>query len=224
DCLKGLMERREAQVDALFNTHHHGDHTSGNATFNAKKIVAHKGVPDLQRAAGNPRGELVTATAVFENTWSENYGDERVTARHLFDAHTSADSFVHFEKANVAHMGDLVFNRVYPFIDQASGGAVLGWIRTLEPATADFDAETLFVFGPGQPSFGMTGSKAAVLHFRAFLSALYAAAERGVKAGRSKEEVTSMMTLPGFEDFVSFGPRLSLAANLGVAYDEAAGQ
>ncbi len=32
-------------------------------------------------------------------------------------AHTDSDIYVHFEKANVIHMGDTFFNGIYPFID-----------------------------------------------------------------------------------------------------------
>src|SRR4030042_538231 len=44
-CLAGLNERSGSRpIDALVNTHHHGDHTSGNIAFKgvAKTVVAHR--------------------------------------------------------------------------------------------------------------------------------------------------------------------------------------
>jgi len=41
-----------------------------------------------------------------------------------------------FERANVVHMGDLVFNRLYPYVDRPGGASVRGWVARLEEATA----------------------------------------------------------------------------------------
>ena len=43
-------------------------------------------------------------------------------------AHTDGDIFVHFEKADVIHAGDLFFNGRYPFIDYSTGGWLGGMI------------------------------------------------------------------------------------------------
>ena len=51
--LDGLPERRGRKIDLLINSHHHGDHTSGNSVFQpeTKAIVAQENVPALQKAA-----------------------------------------------------------------------------------------------------------------------------------------------------------------------------
>ena len=41
-----------------------------------------------------------------------------------------------------------------------------------------------------------------------------------MQSGRSKDEIASTETLPGFDDYVSPFPLLSLSGVLGVAYDE----
>jgi cyclase len=33
DCLNGLHRQNERMIDAVLNTHHHGDHTGGNGVF-----------------------------------------------------------------------------------------------------------------------------------------------------------------------------------------------
>ena len=220
DCLKGVQERRAAQVDALFNTHHHGDHTGGNVVFAAKKIIAQERVPDLQKTQGGARASTAVATTVFAKEWKGAFGDETVVARHVTPAHTGGDSIIHFQNANVAHMGDLVFNRVYPFIDRPGGASVKGWITTLETALTWFDADTIFILGHGNPSFGVQGKKAELIKMKSYLSALIDHVEKGLREKKSREEITTLMMLPGFEDYVSFGPRLSLTANLQVVYDE----
>lgn len=220
DCLKGLQERRGAQVDALFNTHHHGDHTGGNAVFDAKKIIAQERVPELQKTQGGARSSPMVANTVFAKEWKGSFGDEVIEASHIVPAHTGGDSIIHFQNANIAHMGDLVFNRVYPFIDRTGGASAKGWITTLETALTWFDADTLFILGHGNPSFGVQGKKAELVKMKNYLSALIDHVEKGLRDRKSREEITTLMMLPGFEDYVSFGPRLSLTANLQVVYDE----
>lgn len=220
DCLKGIQERRDAQVDALFNTHHHGDHTGGNTVMDAKKIIAQERVPDLQKTQGGARASATVATTLFESSWKGTFGDEIVEARHVTPAHTGGDSIIHFQNANIAHMGDLVFNRVYPFIDRPGGASVKGWITTLETALTWFDADTIFILGHGNPSFGVQGRKAELIKMKSYLSALIDHVEKGLRERKSREEITTLMMLPGFEDYVSFGPRLSLTANLQVVFDE----
>ncbi len=217
--LVGAKERRDSQIDVLFNTHHHGDHTGGNGTMKAKKIVAQEQVPILQVAQGG-RTTPVVATETFKTEWEGTFGDETVNAHHLKPAHSGSDTIIHFEEANVAHMGDLVFNRVYPFIDRNSGGRVKGWIETLEAALKRYDNETLYILGHGNPAFGVQGNASDVEQMRDYLTALITQVETGIKRGKSREEITTMMILPGFEDYVSFGPRLSLTANLETVYDE----
>jgi cyclase len=226
-CVQGLAERGHSSVDVLFNTHHHGDHTGGNGVFRkaALRIVAHDHVPELQRRAAEASGTApaqVYADTTFDRDWTLDVGDETVRARHYGPAHTGGDSTVLFERADVVHMGDLVFNRAYPFIDRAGGASVQGWIALLEAVAAEHSASTLYVFGHALPGFGLTGSRADILLQRDFLYAVLVHARRAIQAGRSRDEATAIERLAGFPDHAPIVPRLDLAAALGAAYDELA--
>jgi cyclase len=225
DCAAGLAGRGAAAVDALINTHHHGDHTGGNEVFRplARRIVAHRRAVALQRAvaeAGGNASAQVYADTTFADCWTVAVGDETVRATHYGAAHTGGDAVVTFQQAEVVHLGDLVFNRAYPFIDRPGGASVRGWIGTLEAVVAEHPAGTLYVFGHGRPEFGVTGSREDVLLQRDFLSAVLEAAQRSLAAGRSREEATRPERLPAFPDHEALVPRLNLAAALGAAYDE----
>jgi len=50
---------------------------------------------------------------------------------HVKNAHTNGDAVIHFQKANVVHTGDLMFNGLFPFIDASNGGKLDG-VRMLE--------------------------------------------------------------------------------------------
>ena len=225
--LAGMPGRAGRQLDAVIDTHHHWDHTGGNATFRpaAKLIVAHEAVPALQKAAAqrSPNmGEPTLPDTLFAKEWRLEAGDEVVTARHFGAAHTGGDIVVHFEKANVTHVGDLVFNRLYPVTDKPGGCRVRNWIAVLDEIGRTYPADTLFIFGHGNAKFGITGTHADVRQMGAFLGALVTHVEAAVKAGKSKAEVVTLQNLDGFPDYHA-AQNSRLPGNLGVVYDELTG-
>lgn len=223
-CLAGLEARSARGVDLLINTHHHWDHTGGNAVFRPAvgSIVAHANVPELQRQAAVARdlGEQTVADTTFSESWRRDLGGEAVAARHYGPAHTGGDIVVHFERADVAHMGDLVFNRLFPVIDRPGGARIAHWIPVLERVADEHGADTLYVFGHVKPGLGVTGGRAELLYQRDYLTALLETARRGLAAGRSVDEIAALEAMPGFPDHVSRGTMLSLAANLRAACAE----
>lgn len=222
--LEGLPGRNGRRLDAVINTHHHWDHTGGNATLRpaTRSIVAHANVPGLQQAAAtrSPQaGPPTLPDTTFTDSWRMDAGDETLSARHFGPAHTGGDIIVHFEKAGIIHMGDLVFNRIYPVIDRPGGASIRGWISLLETAARDCPEDAIYIFGHGNPRFGVTGTRADLSVFRDYLRALldHVAAEIG--AGRSRDEIVKRQNLDGFPDYHA-AQNSRLPANLGVAYDE----
>src|SRR6185503_20061665 len=73
-CVNGIKQKAGGRgLDFVINTHHHGDHTGGNAAFRAqaKKLVAQAGVPALQRQVASATANSpapVVADATFEKT------------------------------------------------------------------------------------------------------------------------------------------------------------
>ncbi len=225
-CIDGIRERSDGRaIDVLLNTHHHGDHVGGNATFRPAvgSIVAHENSAEWQRRTAEQGGNAdprAYPDRTFTDEWRTTIGDETVVARHHGAGHTSGDCVVTFEQANVAHMGDLMFNRLHPFVDRSSGARIAGWIEVLEQVTAAHAADTVYVFGHGTPGAGVTGGPDDLAHLRDYFTAALELTRREMRAGRSREEVIGTEALPGFEDHVSPFPLLSLSGVLGVAYDE----
>ena len=144
--LSGLKERSPRSIDVLINSHHHPDHTGGNGVLrpSAKQIVAHARSKENQRAAAEKSQAQVTLPDVtFTDTWSVTLGDETIRAKHWGPAHTGGDASIHFERANVVHLGDLLNNRGYPNVDAPAGASVQGWIRVLEQMAPAYPADAL---------------------------------------------------------------------------------
>lgn len=234
-CVERLLkESGKTEITALVNTHHHGDHTGGNAVFRpkTKQIIGHANVPKymqstyeltLKRRAETTPAPTTPAPAAptvpdrtFTDTWSFAHGNERVTARHFGPAHTGGDAVILFERANVAHMGDLMFNRAHPVIDLVNGGSIKGWIGVLEKVAADYPADTIYIFGHAGQGHPVTGDRAHLRYHAGYLGALLDYVQAEVKAGKTREQiVASTALIKGFEDYGPLIPR-----PLGPAYDE----
>ena len=150
-------------VRFVFNTHWHGDHTGGNENLGeaGALIVAHDNARErmsveqvLERIGrpttsepASPEGGLPVVTFTEDVTFHIN--EDVLHAFHVENAHTDGDAIVHFERANVVHMGDTFFRDRFPFIDTATGGSIDGMIAAAGAGLAVMDAETQIIPGHG---------------------------------------------------------------------------
>src|SRR5690606_17023757 len=107
------------------------------------------------------------------------------------------DAMIHFENANIVHMGDLVFNRRFPFIDKSAGADIQSWITVLQQAMDIFDQDTLFVFGHSLDPEEIIGNTADLKAFQNYLQSLLDIVGSKIKAQQSLEEILKIQTVPG---------------------------
>jgi cyclase len=234
-CLDRLLkESGKAEIAALINTHHHGDHTGGNGVFRprTKQIIGHANVPKYMQTTYDaamarrarqdppsdtpPPAEPAIPDRTFTHTWGIEHGNERVQITHYGPAHTGGDAVVRFERANVVHMGDLMFNRAHPVIDRANGASIANWIAVLERVAKELSADTVYIFGHAGPKHEVTGSRADLRHHANYLGALLDYVRAKVKAGEPREQIVASTDV--LEGFADYGPLV--ARPLGPAYDE----
>lgn len=212
-----IRTRSLLKVDILFNTHHHGDHTSGNVAFKllAGHIVAHENSKKNQEAAVQRRGnsmEQVYPDLTFANTFQRKIGNETIRAYYFGPAHTDGDIIIHFEKDNVVHVGDLVFNRRFPFIDKAAGASIENWISVLEKIRNQFDNDAIFIFGHAHEAYPVTGNKEDLKAMENYLSSLLNYMTREVNAGKSLDNLLKTKSIPGAEEWTGNGIERSINA------------
>lgn len=224
NCLNGLKDRTGHPLDLLINTHHHGDHTSGNTVFKgiAEKMVAHENVPKLMKQAAEENEEdpnTAYPSTTFSKSWQMDVGDESIHVKYYGRAHTSGDSVIYFEKANVVHMGDLVFNRMNPYTDRPAGASIRNWIKILKTVAEEYPADAIYIFGHAKPEYGVIGEKEDLRVMSDYLSAIIEYVQKGIEQGKEKQEIADKKVLEGFEDFL-YADFWTLSDNLSVAYEE----
>lgn len=131
----------------------------------------------------------------FATTRKLQANGETLQLEHFAPAHTDTDLFVHFQKANVIHMGDTFFNVIYPYIDGGTGGNVSGMIAAADKVLPLANDSTKIV--PGQ---GPLGGKADLVKFRDMLVTVRDRVQKLKSAGKSAQEAVAAKPLADLED------------------------
>lgn len=220
-----LQKKSPKPFKLLINTHHHGDHSSGNVAFRGQiwNIVAHANSKKNQKIAAEKnktqKNQLYPNITYLDN-WSRKIGGERVSLHHFGPAHTNGDSFVHFEHANIVHCGDLVFNRRHPYVDRGAGASIKNWIEVLNKAGKTFDANTRFIYGHAATGYEVTGTMDDLNAFRDYLGNVLRYVDGAMKAGKTKDEMLKTKIIPGSEQWKGDGSERPLTA----AWEELGGK
>ncbi len=202
---KELKTKTDRKINYLFNTHHHGDHTLGNFYLKdfTENIVAQTNCPRLQvkqNKGKKTESQVVTANIVFDSELKFKLPKENLTAMYFGQAHTGGDIIIHFENNNIAHFGDLVFNNVYPYIDNNGECSVKNWITVLDKLLTYFDSDTKFIFGHADNPENVVGSKKDIENKKNYLDALYSYVSGQAAKGKTIEEIENSNTIPGFDN------------------------
>ncbi len=219
--IEELKKRSERPFKLLINSHHHGDHTAGNISFKGitEHVLAHENSKKNQEAVAtrnNSMDKQLLPDQTFSDTWCQSFDKEKICLYYYGPAHTDGDSVIHFEHANIVHMGDLMFNRRHPFVDRSAGANISSWIRVLEKTINKFDSKTKFIFGHAAENYDVTGTAEDLKKFGDYLGRLLVFTEKEIKSGKSREEVLKNTSLPGETEWVGDGFSRPLTA----AYEE----
>ena len=196
-----LKKKNSNPFRLLINTHHHRDHTSGNISF--KGIVGH--VLAHENSLANQKTVAVAQKIedvqlypdqTFGTVWCDKESRQEICLYYFGPAHTNGDAVIHFSDGNIAHMGDLLFNRMHPFVDRSAGASMKSWIDVLDKTAKKFDKKTTYVFGHAAEGYKVTGTQEDLQAFGDYLGSVLQFVETEIKAGKSKDEVLKTTSLP----------------------------
>lgn len=187
-----LKEINPGRLKFVLNTHWHGDHTGGNVLFGAEApIIAHTNVRK-RLSEDQKRGEQVIPASAkaglpvitYDDGISVHFNGEEIRVVHYPKGHTDGDSVIFFTGSKVIHIGDLMFNGTFPFVDLDSGGDVAGLLKDVDAVIARAPADVRII--PGH------GAVATLDDLRSYASMLRETTEvvrKQMKSGRSLAEI-----------------------------------
>lgn len=200
---KAVADLGAQPVKFLINTHWHFDHSGGNENLGkaGALIMAHDNVRVRMAAgatvAGNvtpPAAKVALPVITYADGLKLHLNGEEVRVIHVPAAHTDGDSFIHWTKSNVIHMGDLFMLQIsFPFVDTGSGGNVRGFVAAADKALAIADDQTKII-----PGHGAVATKSDLQNHRNMIATVIAKIEAGIKAGKTLEQIKTEKPTEGF--------------------------
>src|SRR5229473_3788706 len=176
-------------VKYVLSTHHHADHSGGNAMFlpTAEIIsTANARTNILEHKQSNAPPGVAPARLVFTQETAVFLGGKEARARHFGRGHTNGDAVIYFPALRTIHTGDLMAG-TSPLIDYPGGGSVVEWTKTLDEAMKlDFDTVI--------PGHGPVTNKAGLLAYRNNVEKLRDRAASLICKGQSVDQVGKVMT------------------------------
>jgi glyoxylase-like metal-dependent hydrolase (beta-lactamase superfamily II) len=183
-------------VRFVINTHWHFDHTGGNENFGKRGavIIAHDNVRARmsteqflaalnQKVPPSPKDALPVVT--FAEGVTLHLNGDTLHVRHVANAHTDGDALIHWQKANVLHMGDTFFHKgSFPFVDLSSGGSIDGLIAAVEHGLQMSNPGTKII-----PGHGPVATRQDLVAYRAMLADIRAKVAAGIRAKRTLTQI-----------------------------------
>jgi len=165
----------------VINTHVHDDHLNGNSVFSADgTIIAHTNI--RKRLADKPKNLWPVIT--FDQSLSIHMNGEEIKAIHYPKGHTDGDAIIYFTGSNVVHMGDHLFNKMFPYVDLNSGGTVQGFMANTKKTLEEISENVKIIAGHGP-----LASKADLQENYRMLEETVALVTQKMKDGKSLDEI-----------------------------------
>ena len=170
-------------VKYLLNSHHHGDHVSGNQ--NARQalgvdVIGHRNIRAnflrIQQP-GEPNITFADQAAIY-------LGGVEVQLLWLGRGHTNGDTVTYFADLKTVHTGDLIIDGM-PVIDYPAGGSASEFIKTIDNLLKlDFDTVI--------PGHGRVMNKEDVRAYRARFQTMNDRMRDAVRRGVRKDQFSTL--------------------------------
>ena len=217
--VKAITDRR---IRMIFNTSADPEHVGGNDKVGAAgvplnpdnftggelraTVVAHENV--LQRLSVPAKGEKawppdMWPTETFTSRYRSYYiNDEAVQAIRQLGAVSDGDVMVHFRRADVIAVGDIIDLRHFPAIDPAKGGSIQGELDALN-RLLDLTVPAMpLVVKAGRtlivPGHGPISDYAEVVEYRDMVTTIKDIIEDQIKKGMTLQQVKAANPTAGY--------------------------
>lgn len=184
----------QGPIRFLVNTHIHGDHTAGNATFaklgavllareDLRERMARQTPAATAPAIARDPARLPVLTYGLGEPVRLRMNGETVELIPIRAAHTGGDTIVRFVNADLIMVGDFYRNFGYPYIDVNNGGSLKGALEGLEQLITLAGPNTRLI-----PGHGTYINRTDIIPYRDMILGVRAKVEQLIGQGK---------TLPG---------------------------
>ena len=229
DVIAAIKETTDKPIRYVLDTHHHGDHSYGNAVFagagasivaqtNCARLLRLNGPEEFKKAGEGPTGRkdvaastLKVPSVVFDDKLVLDDGKQRVEFRFLGHAHTAGDAFAYLPKQKVLCTGDACVNGAYNYMGNSDSAS---WVRVLERAQ-QFDVEIVL------PGHGPPAGKDLLDRQKRYFVELREQVRRGIDAGKDVDEIVKAIDMAWYKEWTGVTPS---PENVKYVYDELTGR
>jgi phosphoglycerate dehydrogenase-like enzyme/glyoxylase-like metal-dependent hydrolase (beta-lactamase superfamily II) len=229
DVIQAIKKTTDKPIRYVLDTHHHGDHSYGNAVFgkagasivaqtNCARLLRVNGPKEFADAGKPPLGrqdvadsKLKVPSVIFDEKFVLDDGKQRVEFLFFGHAHTSGDAFAYLPKQKIVCTGDACVNGAFNFMGHSDSAS---WIRVLEKCQ-QLDVNLVL------PGHGPPAGKELLEKQKRYFVELRQQVKKGIDAGQDLEDIKKNLDMPWYKEWTTVNPS---QVNTQFVYDELTGR
>ncbi len=229
DVITAIKKTTDKPIRYVLDTHHHGDHSYGNAVFgqagasvvaqtNCARLLRINGPKEFAEAGRGPTGRkdvaessLKVPNVVFDDKLVLDDGKQRVEFLFFGHAHTAGDAFAFLPKHKIVCTGDACVNGAFNFMGHSDSAS---WIRVLEKCQ-QLDVQLVL------PGHGPPAGKDLLETQKHYFVELRQQVRKGIQAGQDLPDIVKSINMPWYKEWTTVTPS---PANIEHVYDELTGR
>jgi phosphoglycerate dehydrogenase-like enzyme/glyoxylase-like metal-dependent hydrolase (beta-lactamase superfamily II) len=229
DVIADIKKTTKKPIRYVLDTHHHGDHSYGNAVWakegativaqrNCAQLLRVNGPKEFEEAGKGPMGrpdvrdsKLSVPTLVFDDKLVFDDGTQRVEFLFLGHAHTAGDAVAYLPKHKILCTGDACVNGAFNFMGHSDSAS---WIRALE-RMQQLDVNVVC------PGHGPMAHKDLLERQKRYFAELREKIAAGVAAKKNAEEIRRGLDMAWYKAWTTVEPAM---ANVEHVYGELTGR
>ena len=153
----------------------------------------------VSRYNQQPYPKQALPVLTYDDRMQIHFNDNEIELIHFSPAHTNGDTAVFFRKQNAVHLGDVLNNTGYPFIDVESGGGIDGMIKFCESTLTEMGPDAIII-----PGHGPVTDAAALSRYIYMLKTMRSRIASVIAEGKTLQEVIDAKPTADFDEV--YGP------------------